>query len=522
MMHPTSHRRSVLGGLGGLAALVGSGCATSIAQGGGRDRPNILFIMTDDHAQAALSCYGNPILRTPNLDRIAADGVRFQNAFVTNSLCLPSRATYLTGQYSHTHGLVTNGSESGFTNEPPINNAATYPNILRRTGYHTGVVGKWHVNSPPLGYDYTAILPGQGQYFDPPLIVQGRETRGQGHTDDVIGDLALGFLNDRPQDRPFCLLYQFKAPHRGWEPAPRFKDAFADVTIPPPSTFSEDIADRPRALQLADMLIADMADYRSRGVSADLPYAERARRNYDFFIKDYYRVLLGVDENVGRVLDLLEREGLSENTLIVYTSDNGFFLGDHGMFDKRLMYEQSIKVPMLVRHPASIAPGQVNTDQMVLNINVAPAFLDFAGVPVDPHMQGRSWKPVVQGAPPPDWRTDFLYQYFEFPAAHCVRPHRGVRDRRWKLIHWELPAAWELYDLEADPDEQNNLSGQPAHAAEEERLRGRLAALRREYGDADLPGYERADPDNLRSAGYGGPMTGGSSCPAIIEPSDPA
>lgn len=513
-MTAATDRRRVLQGLGGVAALAGAGCATTAAGGPDR-RPNILFIMTDDHAQAALSSYGNTIIRTPNLDRIGAEGVRFTEAFVTNSLCLPSRATYLTGLYSHAHGLVTNGAESNFTNEPALNNRATYPNMLRRVGYHTGVVGKWHVNSPPQGYGYTAILPGQGQYFDPPLIVQGETTRGQGHTDDVIGDLALGFLRDRPRDRPFCLLYQFKAPHRGWEPAERFRSAFSDIEIPPPDTFMADIRDRPRAVQLSDMLIADMNDYRNRGVTADMPYEERARRNYEIFIKDYYRVLLGVDENVGRVLEFMDRESLSENTLVVYTSDNGFFLGDHGLFDKRLMYEQSIKVPMLVRHPASIQPGQVNGDQMVLNIDVAPTFLDFAGLDLDPHMHGRSWKSVVQGAPPTDWRQDFLYQYFEFPAAHCVRPHRGVRDRRWKLIHWELPAEWELYDLETDPDERVNLSGRPEFAAEEERLHGRLAALRQEVGDSDLPGYRRADPDDLRFGGYGLAQAQAPTCRAV-------
>ncbi|MBU2348315.1 MAG: sulfatase [Alphaproteobacteria bacterium] len=454
--------------------------------------------MTDDHAQSALSCYGNTILKTPNLDRIASGGVRFNQGFVTNSLCLPSRASYLTGLYSHAHGMTTNGEESGFVNEPFLDNATTYPNMLRKAGYYTGVVGKWHVNTPPDGYDHTAVLPGQGQYFDPQIIINGRMDRGSGHTDDVIGEQAIRFLQHRPTDKPFCLLYQFKAPHRGWEPAPRFANAFADVEIAPPETFLEDIHDRPRAVQLADMLIADMADYRRRGVTAEMPYEERARRNYEFFIKDYFRVLLGVDENVGKVLDLLDRQGLSENTVVVYTSDNGFFLGDHGMFDKRLIYEQSIKVPMLVRHPASIAPGQVNDVQMVLNVDVAPTFMDFAGLEPDPHMHGRSWRPVVQGAVPADWRKDFLYQYFEFPAAHCVRPHRGVRTDRWKLIRWEFPAAWELYDLHTDPQEQTNLTGRPEVAEVEDRLRSRLDALRREVGDGDLPGYVPGDPVELR------------------------
>lgn len=509
----TPHRRRLLQGMTGMAALAAAGCATGPAlRGSGRDRPNIIFIMTDDHAQSAMSAYGNRILQTPNLDRLGAGGVRFENAFVTNSLCLPSRATYLTGLYSHAHGMVTNGAESNFHNEPLLNHDATWPVMLRKAGYHTGVVGKWHVNTPPQGYDYSAVLPGQGQYFDPPMDVNGVRTRGRGHTDDVIGQTAMSFIRDRPRDRPFALLFQFKAPHRGWEPAERFRNAFADVDIPPPPTFMEDIADRPRAIRAADLLIADMPDYRNRGVRADMPVEERARLNYQHFIKDYYRVLLGVDENVGRMLDLLDAEGLSENTVVVYTTDNGMFLGDHGMFDKRLMYEQSIKVPFLVRHPASIAPGQVNRDQMVLNVDVAPSFLDYAGLERDPHMHGRSWKGVAAGRPPADWRQDFLYQYFEFPAAHCVRPHRGVRDRRWKLIHWELPDEWELYDLQSDPNEQTNLAGRPGYAAEEARLKERLAKLRQEVGDGDLPGYAPADPDDMRFGGYGLPNEEAPTC----------
>jgi len=495
----TTPRRKILQGMGGMAALASAGCAPIAGAGPtvrrSDTRPNVLFIMTDDHSQSALSCYGSTILKTPNLDRIAAGGARFNQAFVTNSLCLPSRATYLTGLYSHAHGMVTNGEESGFMHEPILDNRITYPNMLRGAGYHTGVVGKWHVNTPPQGYDYTAVLPGQGQYFDPEMIVQGRMTRGQGHTDDVIAEQAMGFLNDRPRDRPFCLLYQFKAPHGPWDPPERFKTAFNDITLPEPATLLEDMVDRPRALRAAQMSVAGMGNYRNRGVPADLPADERARRTYQLFVKDYYRVLLGVDENVGKVLDLLDREGLSENTLIVYTSDNGFFLGHHGLFDKRLMYEPSIKVPFLVRHPASIAPGQVNDAQMVLNTDVAPSFLDFAGLAADPHMHGRSFRSIVQGSTPADWRTDFLYQYFEFPAAHCVRPHRGVRDDRYKLIEWQTVGEYELYDLRADPDEMVNLAGRPEHAELETRLKDRLMALRQAVGDTDRPGYRIGDPD---------------------------
>lgn len=253
------------------------GCAPAMVRNRAARRPNVLFIMTDDHAQSALGVYGNRILETPNLDRIGNEGLRFDLGFVTNALCLPSRATFLTGQYAHAHGMRTNGEESGFTGEPRLRNAQTWPNLLRAAGYYTGVVGKWHVNTPPEGYDRVAILPGQGQYFDPPMLVDGTLTAQRGHTDDVIGEHALAFLRDRPKDRPFALLYQFKAPHRGWEPAPRFAHAFEDVEIPPPPSFLESMDGRPDALRKSNLRIADMGDFHREGVDRGLPDEERAR-----------------------------------------------------------------------------------------------------------------------------------------------------------------------------------------------------------------------------------------------------
>ena len=491
-MPPPHSRRDALKLLGGAAVALSAaplaGCAPAVLRPRAARRPNVVFIMTDDHAQSALGIYGNRILKTPNLDRIGHEGVRFDLGFVTNSLCLPSRATFLTGQYSHIHGMRTNGAESGFTEEPPLDNAQTWPILLGNAGYHTGVVGKWHVNTPPAGYDHSAILRGQGVYFDPEILVNGRSTWQQGHTDDVIGAQALQFLSQRPKDRSFALLYQFKAPHGNWEPAPRFEGAFDDVEIPVPDSLLASDAGRPYGVRMADLDIAGMGDFRDQ-VDPSLPEDERARRNFEIFIRRYYSVLLGVDENVGRLLDALDAEGLAEDTIIVYTSDNGFFLGENGWFDKRLMYEPSIRVPMLMRWPGGIAPGQVDDAHFALNIDVAPTFLDLAGAAVPAAMQGESWRPLLAGGKPP-WRDDFMYQYYEFPAAHCVRPHRGVRDRRWKYIRWNLaPAEEELYDLHADPDELRNLAGSPQHAAELERLRGRLAALRREYDDNDPLDY---------------------------------
>lgn len=492
-------RRDVLKAMAACAAAAATpalfgGCAPAAVRNRAARRPNIVFIMTDDHARSALSIYGNRVLKTPQLDRIGEGGLRFDQAFVTNALCLPSRATYLTGQYSHTHGLRTNGEESGFLHEPKLRNATTWPNLLRASGYYTGVVGKWHVNTPPEGYDHTAVLPGQGVYFDPPMLVDGALRTQHGHTDDVIGRHALQFLADRPKDRPFALLYQFKAPHRGWEPAPRFAHAFDHVQVPVPDSLLESPAGRPQALRKSNLRIADMPDFPDQ-VDPSLPDDERARRNFEVFIKRYYSVLLGVDENVGRFLDALDAAGLAEDTVVVYTTDNGFFLGEHGLFDKRLMYEPSIRVPLLLRWPGGVAGGGVD-EHFALNIDVAPTFLELAGVPVPGSMQGTSWKPLLGGGEPA-WRRDFLHEYYEFPAAHCVRPHRGVRDTRWKYIRWNLaPHEEELYDLQADPDERRNLAGSPQHAAQLERLRDRLAELRRQYDDHDPPDYAPR-PDKL-------------------------
>jgi len=416
--------------------------------------------MTDDQRQDAMDAYGNAILRTPHMDRIAAGGVRFTEAFVTNSLCAPSRASILTGLYSHAHGVITNGGGPVYYNQPGLRaDQPTFVHLLRAAGYHTAVVGKWHVRSAPAGFDTSVVFPDQGSYHDPVMIANGARIQLRGHADDVVGDQALTFLASRPKDRPFCLLYQFKSPHRSWMPAERFARAFEDVVIPPPRTFEDRLAGRPEALRRAEMAIADMPDFRDRGVSPSLPPEERKRKNLEHLVKNYYRVLLSVDENVGRVLDYLEAERLAEDTLVIYTSDNGFFLGEHGLFDKRLMYEPSIRVPLVVRYPARLPSGRVDSTHLVLNVDVAPTILELAGIPPPSWMHGRSLAPLLLGEGRP-WRDAFLYEYYEYPAEHCARKNRGVRTDRWKLIHfWEQPEEWELYDLRSDPDETVNLAG---------------------------------------------------------------
>ncbi|MFN2397647.1 MAG: sulfatase [Gemmatimonadaceae bacterium] len=488
MTGPVSRREALLLMAGSIAGLPVAS-AQAMPRRSGRSGPNIVLIMTDDRRQDAMSAYGNAILRTPNMDLIAAGGVRFNEAFVTNALCGPSRATLLTGQYSHAHGVITNGGGPVFYNQPGLrDDQITFPHVLRRAGYHTALVGKWHLRSQPSGFDEWVIFPGQGAYNDPEMIANGARVKMRGHADDVVGDQALTFLQQRPKDKPFCLLYYFKSPHRSWMPAARFEHAFGDVDIPLPRTFEDRLTGRPEALRRAEMAIADMPDFRDRGVPASLPREERKRLNLQHLVKNYYRVLMSVDENVGRVLDFLDRESLTENTVVVYTSDNGFFLGEHGLFDKRLMYEPSIRVPLLIRFPARAKAGLVDSSHMVLNVDVAPTLLDLAGSSVPEWMHGRSLVPLLEGRTPP-WRDAFLYEYFEYPAEHCVRRNRGVRTDRWKLIHfWEQPEEWELYDLKADPDEMINLAGRRGHARVVRSLRARLAQLRTELGDSDPPG----------------------------------
>lgn len=441
-----------------------------------RHRPNFLFFMTDDQRFDAMSCAGNAILKTPNLDRIASGGVRFSQAFVTNSLCSPSRGTIITGLYSHAHGVASNASpRNRFKPGIPM-----FPKLLRQAGYFTALTGKWHIPSEPEGFDHWAILPGQGVYGDPTMLVEGSEVRMRGYVDDIICDQAMETLRNRPKDRPFCLLCWFKGPHRSWEPAARFAARYENATIPEPATFHLDLARRPSAIRNSDMQVADMPDFLDLGVSKAAPREEKKRLNYQFFLKQYYRVLLGVDENVGRLLDYLDREKLAENTFVIHTSDNGFFAGECGLFDKRMMYEPSIRVPLLVRYPAGFQGGRVDADHTVLNNDICHTILDYAGIARPPLMRnhGESWRPILEGRST-EWRDSWMYQYFEYPSITCVGKMRGVRTKRWKLIHYiQQPEEFELFDLERDPEERNNLFGDPAHRWKAGELRRELERLR--------------------------------------------
>jgi len=429
-----------------------------------RKRPNMVFFLTDDQRWDGMSCAGNPVLETPNMDRIAAEGIRFENAFVTTSLCGPSRASFLTGKYAHIHGVRLNGQSL------PAEQT-TFPELLKASGYETAFIGKWHNRDQGKGrgFDYTFGFKGQGRYRNPVISENfGPEKEYEGHITDILADHAIKFLK-KEHSRPFCLLLWFKAPHRSWIPAERFKNLFEGMRMPEPPTFHDSYEGKPEAVRNADMKVGDFEDV------PDL----------DTFLKNYYRTLAGVDENIGRILEALDDLGLAEDTVVVHSGDNGFFLGEHHFFDKRLMYEESIRVPLLVRYPRIIRAGTV-CREMALNVDVAPTLLELAGVPVPTDMQGKSLKPFLQGRDIP-WRKDFLYEYYEYPAVHMVRKHRGVRTKRWKYIHYfEEPQEFELYDIQNDPGEMDNLFTNPAYRDVVTQLRERMVELRRELDDPDL------------------------------------
>jgi len=472
-------RRDFMGLMGVGAGLV-AGCQT-LGPGSGGKRPNILFIMTDDHSAAAMSCYGSRINRTPNLDRLAREGMRFDSCFCTNSICAPSRATILTGTYSHVNGVVDNRL-------PFDGSQATFPQVLQKAGYETAMIGKWHLKDDPTGFDYWNVLPGQGAYHDPDLIEMGERKPHKGYVTDIITDLCIDWLQSRTGEKPFCLMYHHKAPHRNWQPDEKHADLYEEIDIPVPETFDDDYATRSDAAREQEMTIAKHLNipYDTKiEPPAGLEGAALKNWKYQRYIKDYLRCVASVDENVGRMLDYLDEAGLTQNTVVVYTSDQGFYLGEHGWFDKRFMYEESLRMPLLVRYPNEIDPGSVNND-IVLNIDFAPTFLDLAGAPVPTEMQGESCRPILQGHTPRDWRKSMYYHYYEYPAVHMVKRHYGVRTERYKLIRFYYDVeAWELYDLETDPHELVNRYDDPAYASVVQELKQELERLREHYGDSE-------------------------------------
>jgi len=491
-----------LGLVAGACSVLPRGICTGQGSSDAKRRPNIIFIMSDDHASHALSCYGSKINKTPNLDRIAEDGMRFTNSFCTNSICAPCRAVILTGKYSHLNGVIDNAVKFDGAQQ-------TFPKLLQQAGYETAIVGKWHLKTDPTGFDYWNILPGQGVYYNPAMIEMGQRKKYTGYVTDIITDHALGWLKERKRDKPFCLMFHHKAPHRNWQPGPGHLTLYDDRKVPEPGTLFDDYEGRGRAAKEQDMSIektmneADLKLTAPGGLTpeqkakwdaaygpknkafeeANLQGQDLVRWKYQRYIKDYLRCIASVDENVGRLLDYLDTSGLAKDTVVLYTSDQGFYLGDHGWFDKRFMYEESLRMPLLVRYPKEIRAGSVN-DDIVLNLDFGETFLDYAGVSAPGDMQGRSLRPLLQGHPPDDWRTSMYYHYYEYPAVHSVKRHYGVRTRRHKLIHFYNDIdEWELYDLKNDPDELRNVYSDPEYTDVVKELKGELSRLRTQYGD---------------------------------------
>jgi arylsulfatase A-like enzyme len=458
-------------------------------------RPNFLFIMADDHAAHAISAYGSHLTKTPGIDRLADGGMRFDNCFCVNSICTPSRAAILTGTYNHTNGVT--GLDTPFDGRQ-----TTFPKLLQAAGYQTAVVGKWHLGHggvhDPTGFDHWDVLPDQGDYIDPELIrwkagettdPEGERRVVEGYVTDIITDLSLDWLARRDPDRPFLLKLHHKAPHRNWTPAPRHAHLFEDLEVPLPATFDDDYSHRASAARNARMRID--RDLRLDDLKAPTPQglspAEEKRWKFQRYIKDYLRCVAAIDENLSRTLDWLDAEGLTDNTVVVYTSDQGFFLGDHGWYDKRFMYEESLRMPFLVRYPREVQEGAVNTD-MVLNVDVAPTFLDLAGVPVPDEMQGVSFRPLLQGRTPGDWRQQMYYRYWmHIDPDHAVQAHYGIRTHRHKLIRYDGDGhgpEWELFDLQEDPGEIHSVYDDPAYAEVVAELTDALGRLQAELGDA--------------------------------------
>ncbi len=449
-------------------------------------RPNIVFIMADDHAAHAISAYGSKLIQTPNLDRLAKEGMKFENCFVTNSICTPSRAAILTGKYAHLNGVPV---FNHIDNQQPL-----LPKYLQQAGYHTGMVGKWHLggNDPnrpddgkPVGFDYWNILPGQGAYFDPVMIENGQRKTLAGYTTDIITDLSIEFIRNRPRDKPFFLMYHHKAPHRNWQPDAKHRKQFENFDVPLPATFDDDYKDKSDASRQATMHIdVDLNDNDLKmKPPSGLSGYELKKWKYQRYMRDYLACVAAVDENIGRFLDFLDQSGEAENTMVIYTSDQGFFLGEHNFFDKRFMYEESLRMPFLVRWPGQIKPGAV-VKSMILNVDFAPTMLDAAGVKVPADMQGRSFLSILRGRTPKNWRSSMYYRYYH-PGHHNVAAHYGIRTYRYKLIYFNKLDQWELYDLEKDPREMHNLYRDPASAGIVKQLKRRMSRLKQELKDND-------------------------------------
>jgi arylsulfatase A-like enzyme len=488
---------------------------SSLAQGASK-QPNIVFIFSDDHAYQAISSYGDErkLIETPQIDRLAKEGMRFDRCLVSNSICGPSRATVLTGKYSHRNGFFNN------TNSRFDGSQTTFPKLLQAAGYQTAVIGKWHLISDPTGFNHWHILPGQGVYYNPPMIKMGERIEHKGYTTDIIADLSIEWLKNRDKSKPFLLMSQHKAPHREWAPPLRHLGHDQDRKYPEPPTLFDDYATRSLAERDQDMTIEKTMNdvdvklkappqltpderakwdeyYEPRNEAyrkANPTGKELVRWRYNRYMHDYLGCVKAVDEAVGKVLKYLDDEGLAENTIVVYSADQGFYLGEHGWFDKRWIFEESARTPLLVRWPGVTKPGSVNKDLTSI-VDFAQTFLEVANVPAAQEMQGHSLVPLLQGKTPADWRKSFYYHYYEYPTPHRVRPHYGVITDRFKLVHFYKPDldVWELFDREKDPLEVRNVYSDPTYAKNIEELKAEVARLQ----------MELKVPDEIPKEAYG-------------------
>mgnify|MGYP003308802210 CR=1 FL=1 len=496
-------------------------------------RPNIIFIMSDDHSFQTISAYGHPISQlapTPNLDRLAAEGIVCRRAFVENSISAPSRATLLTGMYSHHHGQKT--LQYGI-----MDSTLTYfPELLQDAGYRTALIGKWHLSVEPKGFDWYDIFYDQGEYYNPGMrtpLTGGEYVRQEGYATEIVTDHALEWLSGRKGDsEPFCLLIHHKAPHRNWMPSLDDLELYEDVEFPEPATLFDDYATRGTQMRQQQLTIDEYMGYAfdfkveelkdeptlqyikdSWDIAMSSLSEEQRKRwdeaysrmnasflsgrpegddllrwKYQRYIHDYCRTIHSLDRQVGRILDYLERNGMKDNTVVIYTSDQGFYMGEHGLYDKRFMYEEALRTPLIVSWPGHIEAG-TSTDAMIQNIDYAPTILDMAGVRTPEDMDGTSFKDIMlTGRIPSDWRKQIYYQYYDFPAVGSVRQHYGIRTERYKLIHWKddaaggLPAIdeWELFDLASDPEEVHNVFDDEGYSAVKDNLSGRLEMMKKQ------------------------------------------
>ena len=511
------YRRSFLktAGITAAAVLV-TGCSPDVQtdRRNNPTRPNILYIMSDDHATNAISCYGGmlkDVLPTPNIDRIAKEGARLDNCFVTNSICTPSRAVILTGKHCHNNGVYT-------LHDDFDRDQQNVAKLLQKGGYNTAVIGKWHLHTEPSGFDYYNVLPGQGKYHNPILKEKGETWQDhqkggkeyKGYATDVITDVSLEWLeNKRDKDKPFFMMCHHKAPHGLWEYAERHEHLFDGVTIPEPDSLREDKSHRSEGSREYGRNILTLSDRMNnykpnrewptgRMNTTKMTDEEKVKNAYQKYLKDYLRVVAAIDENVGRILDYLDKKGLTENTIIIYTSDQGMFLGEHNLYDKRWIFEESLKMPFLVRYPKEIKPGTTN-DDIIVNVDFAETFLDYASLEIPKDMQGRSFRSNLVGKTPSDWPEEMYYRYWMQFEGSNVPAHYGIRTKRYKLIFyyglplgrkgttpgWITKPGWELYDLKKDPRELNNCYGQAKYAATIKRLKSRLLKIKESIGDRD-------------------------------------